>query len=180
LAQRLGADWRPGDNVMTWIRRHEATGGELSRLVRDGWSWADLGLALAVAGIKYQTGPAISGDLLRRKAGKARADERNRQASEALRRPLAAPVVQTPGASDPPMTRTGQLAPAADPTPSSPPEMEPGIEDEEPAFRPATLRGWSGTKIVRGQQKSAEAQAPEAHAPSHDAADVIARLLGRK
>jgi hypothetical protein len=181
LAQRLGADWRHGDNVMTWIRRHEATGAELSRLVRDGWSWADLGLALALAGIKYQTGPAIPGDLLRRKAGKARADERNRQASEVLRRPPVAPAVQAPGPSGPPMTSASHLpAAAVFPTFSTPPGMEPAIEDEEPEFRPATLRGWSGTKIVRGEKKPAEAEAPDAHAPTNDAADVIARLLGRK
>ena len=57
LARRLGADWQPGDNVMTWIRRHEAADTELSRLVRDGWSWTDVGLALALAGNQISNRP---------------------------------------------------------------------------------------------------------------------------
>ncbi len=36
LAQRLGADWRPGDRVMTWLNRHEGRAGALSLLVEDG------------------------------------------------------------------------------------------------------------------------------------------------
>lgn len=103
LARRVGADWHPGDNVMTWIRRHEATTHELSLLVRDGWSWADLGRALDLAGIHYQTGRAIAGDLLRRKAGKARSDERKRQAEGARHAavasgnaPTAIPVIDAP------------------------------------------------------------------------------------
>ncbi len=156
LAQRLGADWRQGDNVMTWIRRHEATDTELSRLVRDGWSWDDVGRALAIAGIKYQTGPAISGDVLRRKAEKARTDERKRQAHDASRR------LPTPAQAKP----TAQVVP------------ETTAEDEEPEFRPASLKGWSGTKLAKKPQGPPETD--HAHADvTADAAEVIARLLGK-
>jgi hypothetical protein len=58
--------------------------------------------------------------------------------------------------------------------------MEPAMEDDEPEFRPAALRGWSGTKIVRGENKPAAVKIPDTQAPVNDAADVIARLLGRK
>ena len=79
LAARFAADWHEGDNVMTWIRRHEGSAHALSRLVRDGWSWRDLGRALALAGIRYGTAPAISGEVLCRKAWVARSDEHRRQ-----------------------------------------------------------------------------------------------------
>ena len=162
LAQRLGADWHPGDNVMTWIRRHEATTQELTLLVRDGWSWTDVGRALDLVGIRYQTGTAIPGDLLRRKAGKARADERKRQADHAMRRlPMAVAVSELPDAQPsapvlPVTTRERwHEPPAVPPPPSSSAELEPA-ERGEPApefqFQPARLKGWSGTRIVKGEE----------------------------
>jgi len=143
---------------MTWIRRHEATDSELSRLVRDGWSWDDVGRALAIAGIKYQTGPAISGDVLRRKAEKARTDERKRQAHDALRR-LPHQVQAT-------STATKKTA---EPT---------SVEDDEPEFRPASLKGWSGTKLAKKPQGLPEINPANAEVTA-DAAEVIARLLGK-
>ncbi len=166
-AQRFGADWRAGDNVMTWIRRHEATNAELSRLVRDGWSWNDVGLALALAGIKYQTGPAISGDVLRRKAEKARADERKRQANEVMRRLPAA--MQSPS----PSKGTNQ---APEPTAE---QIEPAETEDEPEFLPARLKGWSGTKLVKNRQEPTETKPPAPAAATEDAAEIIARLLGK-
>jgi hypothetical protein len=174
LAQRLGADWQHGDNVMTWIRRHEATGAELSRLVRDGWSWTDLGRALALAGIKYQTSPAIPGDLLRRKAGKARADKRKRQAAEALHYLPAAPEVQ---ASMPPLSEPPMPAAAISPAVSTAPEMKPLIEDEEPAFKPATLIRHSASKLPETRPQLGKERAP---ARVVDVDAVLARFTGRK
>lgn len=72
LAAKLGADWYDGDNVMTWIRRHEGNARELSKLVKDGWSWADVGRALALAGITYAKGTPITAKTLSRKAWDAR------------------------------------------------------------------------------------------------------------
>lgn len=71
-AQLFGVDWRAGDRVMTWLRRHEGQFNELSLLVRDGWSWADIGQAMHIAGIAYQTGAPITDDILRKKANEAR------------------------------------------------------------------------------------------------------------
>ena len=148
LARRVGADWHPGDNVMTWIRRHEATTHELSLLVRDGWSWADLGRALDLAGIHYQTGRAIAGDLLRRKAGKARSDERKRQAGGKARHatvagenaPIAIPAIDAParGRAMPRRTETSFEALADDegfvPEPLSFPLLQP--KDGQPPPKP--------------------------------------------
>jgi hypothetical protein len=175
LARRLGADWQPGDNVMTWIRRHEAADTELSRLVRDGWSWTDVGLALALAGIKYQTGRAIPGYLLQRKAQKARADERRRRAGEALCLPSAVTAAEAPVSINPPM----KAAYIPHRTASSIP-TESAMEDKEPEFRPASLKGWSGTKIVKGERKPAEETAPDGKVSEGDAEEVIAKLFGRK
>jgi hypothetical protein len=175
LARRLGADWRPGDKVMTWIRRHEATDTELSRLVRDGWTWTDVGLALALAGIKYQTGQAIPGHVLRRKAEQARADEHKRRASAALRRPPAVTAVEAPVSIDPRVKATSVSALSV---PSI--QAEPAREDEEPEFRPASLKGWSGTKIVKGERKISAGMAPDVEVTEGDAEEVIAKLFGRK
>ncbi len=163
---------------MTWIRRHEATGAELSRLVRDGWSWADLGRALALAGIKYQTGPAIPGDLLRRKAGKARADERKRQANEALRRLPVAPVVEASVPDDMPTATTSHLpAAAVSPAFSTSPGMQPAIEDDEPEFKPVTLIRHGASKPPQTAPLARQEAAP---APLIDVDAVLARFTGRK
>lgn len=181
LARQLGADWQSGDSVMTWIRRHEATTHELSRLVRDGWSWSDLGRALDLAGIHYQTGGAMPGDLLRRKAGKARSDEWRRQAGERLRQGVASAsqtaLPQTVQTSPPATDRRPPLAPAMPPVlkeeTTPPEEVAPDLQ-----FRPASLKNWSGTRIVK--DKAPEPTPPPAQSPSEDVDEVIARLFGRK
>ena len=166
-AGTFGRDWRAGDRVMTWLNRHEGRSGELSRLVEDGWSWTDIGRAMHLAGIAYRTGEPISAAILRKKASEARAVARAKSAPPPGALPNTdAPVVPPARQQAPPM--------------SSPAETDVPTGDEEPEFRPATLRGWSGTKIVRGEKKPADAKAPDAQAPTNDAADVIARLLGRK
>jgi len=71
----LGADWRPGEPVQTWISKHE---GELSHLVEEGWSWEDIGKAMHLAGISYSTGQQISAPTLRLKAHLARKREKRR------------------------------------------------------------------------------------------------------
>jgi hypothetical protein len=176
LAQRLGADWRHGDNVMTWIRRHEATSAELSRLVRDGWAWADVGLALALAGIKYQTGSAIPGDLLRRKAGKARADERKRQASEALRCPSVAPAVEP---VVPPVQQQASPRPSPVPIGLPPAETNFPIMDEEPEFKPVTLIRY-GVRNPPETLPPPKREPGPAPSPAIDVDAVLARFTGRK
>lgn len=69
LAARFGVDWNPADAVETWLRRHAR---ELSLIVRDdGWSWTDVGRALAAAGIAYRTGRPWSAPILRKKVCEA-------------------------------------------------------------------------------------------------------------
>lgn len=80
-AERLGQDWTPNDPVMPWIRKHEP---ELRALVTSGWTWDDIGLAMARAGITYKTGTPITGPVLRvktyqaRQAGAAKTDLENK------------------------------------------------------------------------------------------------------
>jgi hypothetical protein len=88
LARVFGADWHPGDNIMTWIRRHEGGVRELSKLVRDGWSWADVGRAMALAGIVYRTGTPIAAGILSNKAWLAREVDRRDKVREAARSAL--------------------------------------------------------------------------------------------
>jgi hypothetical protein len=159
---------------MTWLNRHEGRAGELSRLVEDGWSWADIGRAMHLAGIAYRTGEPISAAILRKKASEARAIARAKSA------PPPGALSETGAAVVPLARQQAPLLSSAVRVPLPPAETDVPTGDEEPEFRPATLRGWSGTKIVRGAKKPAEAEAPDAHAPTNDAADVIARLLGRK
>jgi hypothetical protein len=177
MAKRLGADWRPGDNVMTWIRRHEGTTAELSQLVRDGWSWTDLGKALDLAGIRYQTGTTISGDVLRRKASKARTDEQKRQASD-LRRRSAPADVAAGFASPKSAANSARVGQTHDPAIGIPAGHEAPNTEMEPEFKPAKLAGG-----YRGEHKLAvrksDKMAPLPKAPPIDVDAVIARLTSR-
>ena len=155
LAHRLGADWRPGDRVMTWLNRHEGRGGELSLLVEDGWSWADIGRAMHLAGIHYRTGQPISGDVLRVKAYQARRRAKARAARA---------QVPVPGSS------SGLAQPGGGGTETR--------SDEEPEFRPARLAGWSG-QPWRDQDAQHDAARPDP-APAGRADAVINRLMKKR
>ncbi len=177
LANRLGADWRAGDSVMTWIRRHEGATEELSGLVRDGWSWTDLGKALGLAGIRYQTGTVMSGDLLRRKAGKARADARKREAEVLRRRSESAAVKaqSAPAMSAGAWPRLEQNPGAADRVPIA---RERAAAEYEPEFTLAKLAAANG-----GDDNAAVALPAKKHAstaqPPVDVDAIIARLTGQ-
>jgi hypothetical protein len=137
----FGRDWRAGDRVMTWLNRHEGRSGELSRLVEDGWSWADIGRAMHLAGISYRTGEPISAAILRKKASEARVADRAKSAQPpgtALSN-AAAPVVPLVQQQAPPR-------PSPAPVSLGPAETDFLIEDDEPEFKPATLSGHSGRK----------------------------------
>ena len=180
LARLFAADWHPGDNVMTWIRRHEGTTMELSTLVRDGWSWADVGRALALAGICYRSGTPISAHILGNKAALARSEERVRQAAlRKLAPALPVPVESLSIAPDPMAAKTDAL-PRRQEVPALPAEPVPAVEEIAPEFqfRPASLKNWSGTRIMK--DKPPEPPPPPAQPQSDDADEVIARLFGRK
>jgi hypothetical protein len=82
-ANRFAADWVPGDSVGTWLNRHEGGARELSDLIVDGWSWADVSRALFEAGICYRTGRPIPEETLRAKAYRARQKHRPKQPAPA-------------------------------------------------------------------------------------------------
>ena len=180
LSRVFAADWHPGDNVMTWIRRHEGTTMELSTLVRDGWSWADVGRALALAGICYRSGTPISAHILGNKAALARSEERARQAAlRKLAPALPVSVEHPPVVPDPMPVRTAALS-GTRTVPVLPAEPVPAVEEIAPEFqfRPASLKNWSGTRIVK--DKPPEPTPPPPQPPSEDADEVIARLFRRK
>jgi hypothetical protein len=171
LAARLCSDWRPGDNVMTWIRLHEGARTELSRLVREGWSWDDIGRALDVAGIRYQTGKSMAGDLLRKKAGRARADERKRLARESQIAGLPIMVESASSIGFP----TNQKNPIPALSPAASVDSD---ENVEPGFKPAVLIGWSG-KTLADRENALPRIAASAPSPSGDVDAVLSRLLGK-
>jgi len=167
----FGLDWRAGDRVMTWLKRHEGKTGELSRLVEDGWPWADIGRAMHLAGIAYSTGEPISAAILRKKASESRAaaHAKNAKPLDAAHREAAGAVPLPVQHWPPPLRSPNQLSvrPAGTDFP---------LEDEDPAFRPATLIGHRGqlAPIPPALEKQT------APAPEIDVIAVLARFTGRK
>ena len=170
----FGRDWRAGDRVMTWLNRREGRSGELSRLVEDGWSWADIGRAMHLAGITYRTGEPISAAILRKKASEARVAARAKSAPPqgiALSN-TAAPVV-------PPVQQQAPPRHSAAVVSLPPAETDFPIQDEEPEFRPATLIGHSGRKPPEALSPPKK-QPVAAPSPTIDVDAVLARFTGRK
>jgi hypothetical protein len=89
LARVLEQNWTEGDRVMTWLVRHEGRAGELTALLKDGWSWADISLAMQSAGIGYRPGTPINPQTLRQKACEARRRVRGWAEKENASRPMA-------------------------------------------------------------------------------------------
>ncbi|HVW73105.1 MAG TPA: hypothetical protein VHC39_05675 [Rhizomicrobium sp.] len=70
LATRFRESWRDGQLIKSWLRMHAE---ELQRLVRhEDWAWVNVGKALTLAGICYQTGRPWSGETIRKEVFKAR------------------------------------------------------------------------------------------------------------
>ena len=171
-ADTFGRDWRAGDRVMTWLNRHEGRATELSRLVGDGWSWADIGRAMHLAGITYRTGAPISAAILRKKASEARAVARTKSA------PLwgAMPNMDAP---EPPVQQEAPPLPSPGQVSLPPVGTYFTIGDEEPAFKPATLVGHSARKPLETLPLPAK-EPVAAPFPTIDVDDVLARFTGRK
>ncbi|NPD69795.1 hypothetical protein HN018_28290 (plasmid) [Lichenicola cladoniae] len=192
LAQRLGSDWQTGDNVMTWIRRHEGRTGELSDLVHDGWSWDDVGRALALANIHYKTGIPMSGAVLRKKACEARQMERERLASENARR-LALAAGISPGrirsTAGNRLQMTIYPGPQENDRSSAPntgaklsPWQEPLEPEElaqmEPQFKPVSLRG--GRKLPPPVPMPTAPRLPSNPMQGLSDDEIVARIFGKK
>jgi hypothetical protein len=173
LAAVFRVDWRPGDRVMTWLNRHEGREAQLSRLVEDGWSWADVGVAMHMAGICYSGGQPIASDTLRSKAYRARrhqAARASRKANMAHAQARIAAQANTPPGADVVLSRpSGPLIAQSEPSPAA---------EAEPEFRPASLKRYGGPQtaapipeLTRTEPKSM---------PVIDADAIIARLRGEK
>jgi len=169
-AGTFGRDWRAGDRVMTWLNRHEGRSGELSRLVEDGWSWADIGGAMHLAGITYRTGVPISAAILRKKAFEARAASRMKSAP---------PWGANPNTDGPEPPVQQQVPPLPCPVSLALAETDFPIGDEEPAFKPATLVGHSRKKPPETLPLPTKEPVP-APSPIIDVDEVLARFTGRK
>lgn len=101
LAAEFRERWTPAHGITPWLRR---MGTRLQRMVReDSWAWADIGRAMTLAGITYESGRPWTGKLLMVKAAQARKQTRDRLTRAA--------VVTGPSADVPPTT------PAADTSP---------------------------------------------------------------
>jgi hypothetical protein len=183
LARILPDDWRKGDQVLTWLKRHEGGTQVLSHLVRDGWSWDDVGRALAVAGIHYRSGEPISGAILRKKAFEARAAVRQRNAHDlqgsraAPKRKAQSPQPIVKGESFQDGLRRIIDAKAAQAI--VPPDSPARHEEPEFKFQPASLANWSGTRISRPEQTLPQPKPAPVLAPAVDVDAVIAALFGR-
>lgn len=169
-ADIFGRDWHAGDRVMTWIKRHEGQAGALSRLVEDGWSWADIGRAMHLAGITYRTGSPISPDILRKKAFEARTTARAKNA-------LSWKALPNLDAPETPCQQKAPLLPLLV-------SLEPAgtgfsIGDEEPRFKPATLIGHSERKPPETRPLPKQEPVPTC-SPTIKVDEILARFTGRK
>lgn len=173
-ARTFGQDWRMGDRVMTWLNRHEGRARELSGLVEDGWSWADIGRAMHLAGITYRTGQSISASILRKKASEARASVRAKSdrtpdaTSPNTEVPVVSPVQQQAAALSSPASISPPLAKTDFPT-----------GDEETGFKPATLIRHNWKKQLEALFLHNRASVP-VRSPPIDVDAVLARFTGRK
>jgi hypothetical protein len=164
-AKGFTTDWVRGDQVGTWLYVHEGQGHELSRMIRRGWSWADISRALHAAGIHYATGHPIPARTLRTKASEARARAR-READQPLSRSTRSlaqpmPAMSQPAKSDP---RT-VMVPAPDP------------EEHECEFQPVTMR--DGHRPTKGDTRAAEPSIVPEVTPEFAQA-VYERIFGKK
>jgi hypothetical protein len=74
LASRFRESWRDGQLIKSWLRTHAE---ELLHLVRnEDWAWLNIGKALSLAGIRYQTGRPWGGETIRKEVFKARIPRR--------------------------------------------------------------------------------------------------------
>src|SRR3954451_21868549 len=83
--ERLSALFRarraPADGIAPWLRKNLP---RLRRMIDDeGWSWADVGRALTLAGITYEGGRPWTGKVLTVKVAQAQNQLRKRAAKRA-------------------------------------------------------------------------------------------------
>jgi hypothetical protein len=172
LAALFRTRWVPADGIAPWLRKNLP---RLRRMVDDeGWSWADLGRALTLAGITYDGGRPWTGKVLTVKVAQAQNQLRKRAARRAGELPPTRP-------SDQPVVPTARRAESgSQPTaamPSPPDRRSPTLSAEpthEPEFQVARPR----TPLAAVPPPLA----PSRPVVSRSASEVdaeIAKLLGR-
>src|SRR4051794_3108355 len=138
LAALFRARWVPADGIAPWLRKNLP---RLRRMVDDeGWSWADVGRALTLAGITYDGGRPWTGKVLTVKVAQAQNQLRKRAARRAGElpptRPSDQPVVPTPRRAE-----SGPHPTAAMPSPPArPPPPLSAEPPHEPEFQVASPR----------------------------------------
>ena len=157
-AERFGKDWTSDDLLVPWIRRHEP---ELTAMVKAGWSWAQIGDAMARAKITYKTGQPLSGPVLRVRICEIR-KERGLSSSprQAAQLKPATNTVRSPVQS----TRTEQ------PGWPSPVQEQ---RTAEPEFRPVSLH-----QPYTPPSPAQAPRAPKPKQPQRSEEEVMALLRG--
>lgn len=166
--ERLAAEfrrcWGHAEAIEPWLRRNAS---RLRGMVRnEGWSWADIGRAMTLAGITYSGGKPWTRKVLTVKMAQARSQLQRRKAG------------RTAGA----LPRSRQAAPpaAVAPTmrPATGPEIDSNVQPEpaacavEPAFQLARA---PAARVVPSSGPPRPAPVPQRRDPD----EVIAELLSR-
>ena len=165
LAAEFRQRWTPAHGITPWLRR---MGSRLQRMVRDeSWAWADIGRAMTLAGITYESGKPWTGTLLMVKAAQAR-----KQARDRLTRASVAPILP---AAAPPL--------AAINTPSMPPAtmrqlwLDQTDNTSEPGFALASFAVSEFAEAKPVQPEPVPASPPPVR-PRVDADEILRRLQG--
>lgn len=165
LAAEFRERWTPAHGITPWLRR---MGSRLQRMVReDSWAWADIGRAMTLAGITYESGKPWTGTLLMVKAAQARKQSRDRL----TRAKVAASL---PGAVPPLAAINGPLMPPVDKRQLW---LDQTDETTEPGF---ALASFTPSEFVEAKSVQAEpipASSPPVR-PRVDADEILRRLQG--
>jgi hypothetical protein len=82
LADHFQESWSDGQLIKSWLRDHA---NELRELVKcEDWAWINIGKAMTLAGIRYQTSKPWSGEGVRKEVIKACAPKKSRQRINAI------------------------------------------------------------------------------------------------
>lgn len=170
LAAEFRERWTPAHGITPWLRR---MGPRLHRMVRDdSWAWADIGRALTLAGVTYESGRPWTGTLLMVKAAQARKQIRDRGAR-------ATAAVGTTHASSFALTPAPVHQPSSTPLQVEQSSFGLGRPDEmdEPTFALASL---SSSEFRDPKPPRIEAATPKAAStrPRVNADEILRRLQG--
>ena len=139
-------------------------------MVRDGgWTWADIGRAMTLAGITYASGTPWTEALLNVKLAQARSHLRTRDAKRASGDRHARPEVESPAAK-------GRM-PAGSLGASDEARMSEGAPEPEPTFALATLAPTQFTPPAPSDDAGSSNKPPSAR-KRVDVDEVIRRLQG--